>query len=209
MKEVIDEIDRRIKRLEAEIELAELSMRRMERSLKGEEVLRKAGSYSIYYLLFAVVWMVAGLLFFIGIRNRLPVAANFPVLRYGLFFILIFLAPVAYILWTNRGERATEGIESRERWARMVIRLFYTPLKEALERGDEAKLVELADSLLENRELARAIEGVNEGDSKMMAYALYLYIRRSPELKAEIVETSEKLANKPLKKLLLLGVKDL
>lgn len=209
MKEVLDEIDRRIKRLEAEIELAELSMQRMEKSLKGEEVLRKAGSYSLYYLLFAAVWMVAGLLFLIGIRNRLPGAANFPVLRYGLLFILIFLAPVAYILWTNRREEMAEGIGLRERWARMVIRLFYTPLKEALEKGDEEKLMELADSLLEKEELARAIEGINEGDSKMMAYALYLYIRRSPGLKDEIMEVSEKLANKPLKKLLLLAVKDL
>ncbi len=209
MEEVLEEIGRRIKRLEAEMELAELSMQRMEKSLRGEEVLKKASSYSLYYLLFAAVWIIAGLLFLLALRSRTPAVVNFPI-RYILFFLLIFIIPLAYGLWMNRGgESITVGIELRERWARMVIRLFYTPLKDALEQGDEEKLEKLADSLLENTELARAVEGVNEGNPKLMAYALYLYLRRSPGLKEEIEETSEKLTNKPLKKLLQLAMKDL
>ncbi len=210
METVLEEIEKRIKRLEAEIELAELSFERMEKSLKGEQLLKKASSYSFYYLIFMVIWMIAGLLFLVGLKNRLPTTSTFPVVKYGLLFILMFLIPVVYFVWINREtEEITTGIELREKWARTVITRFYIPLREALEKGDEAKLAELADSLLENMELAQAVEKVHEGDPKIMAYALYLYIRRSPELKNEIREVSERITNKPLKKLLLLAMKDL
>ncbi len=210
MKTVLEEIEKRIKRLEAEIELAELSLKRMEKSVKGEQLLKKTSSYPFYYLLFMIVWMIVGLLFLIGLKNRLPLITNFPMVKYGLLFILVFFIPIVYFIWTNREtEGITTGIEVREKWARTVIKRFYIPLKEALEKEDEAKIAELADSLLENMELARAVEGTHEGDPKMMSYALYLYIQRSPELKNEIRETSERLANKPLKKLLLLAMKDL
>jgi len=51
--------------------------------------------------------------------------------------------------------------------------------------------------------VAEAITELNEGDPKVMAYALYLYLNRNSVHPSEINEVVTLLKNKPLKKLLL------
>jgi len=121
------------------------------------------------------------------------------------FVLIVF--PLAYALWksTQRGslESPMDYLSRREKNARIVLNEFYLPLKKALEKGDEEKLHHIADNLLANPRLAKAIEEANEGHPKLMAYALYLYLNRDKDVKEEIEETVKLLRNKPLKVLLL------
>ncbi|ASJ07846.1 hypothetical protein A3L11_00850 [Thermococcus siculi] len=203
--EVLAEIDRRIKRLEAEIEMAEDRMRYLEEigaPTKYRALRRK--DYSAYYLLLMGAWIVIGMLALLFMKNRLPYYFNIPLLPYFIISLVLLIAPVAYLLWSRRETPPTpmEELEDRERLAREVLVRFYRPLREAVEGDDRKTLVAIADELLGNPVLASAVERMAEGDPKLNAYALYLYANYSPELEGEVRDTIEKLTNRPLKALL-------
>jgi hypothetical protein len=86
--------------------------------------------------------------------------------------------------------------------ARLLIREFYGPLRKAVEGGDTEALETLAERLLNDSRLAGAMEALNEGDPKLVAYSLLLYSKFSPELRGEVENTVESLTNKPIKALL-------
>ncbi|AFL95619.1 hypothetical protein CL1_1420 [Thermococcus cleftensis] len=202
--EVLKEIDRRIKRLEAEIQMAEERLKYLEEigaPSKYRALQRK--DYTIYYLVFMGVWMLAGTLALILIRGRVPYF-NVPLLPYLLISIVILAAPLLYLL-LSRGEKTgtpMEELEERERLAREVLALFYRPLREAVEKDDRGKIKAIAEELLNNPVLANAVEKMAEGEPKLMAYALYLYASYSPELEDEVRGTLERLGNRPLRALL-------
>lgn len=203
--EVLAEIDRRIKRLEAEISMAEERMRYLEEigaPTKYRALRRK--DYTAYYLILMGVWIIIGMLALRFMKNRLPYYFNLPLTPYFIIALVLLVAPAAYLLWSRRESPPTpmEDFEERERLARTVLNLFYRPLREAVEGDDREKMRAVADELLGNPVLANAVERMAEGDPKLNAYALYLYASYTPELEDEVRETVEKLTNKPLKVLL-------
>ncbi|ASJ05907.1 hypothetical protein [Thermococcus pacificus] len=203
--EVLVEIDRRIKRLEAEISMAEERMRYLEEigaPVKYRALQRK--DYTVYYLILMGVWIVIGMLALLLMKNRLPYYFNVPLMPYFIIALVLLVAPAVYLIWSRRESPPTpmEDLEERERLSRVVLNLFYRPLREAVEENDMEKMRALADELLSNPVLASGVERMAEGDPKLNAYALYLYASYTPELESEVRDTIEKLTNRPLKVLL-------
>ncbi|ASA78076.1 hypothetical protein [Thermococcus sp. 5-4] len=204
-EEVLAELDKRIKRLEAEVELAEERLRYLDEigaPSRYKTLQRKDNS--VYYLLLMAVWVLLGFLALMAIGHRLPYGFNFPLLPYVLVVLVVVVLPLAYYYLSRREEPKTpmDELEERERLAKLVLSLFYRPLREAIEKDDRRKMEGLAEDLLNNPILAEAIERTNEGDPKVMAYALYLYATYRPELEDEVRETVKVVSNKPIKALL-------
>lgn len=204
-EEVLAELDKRIKRLEAEVELAEERLRYLDEigaPSRYKTFQRKDNS--VYYLLLMAVWVLLGFLALMAISHRLPYGFNFPLLPYVLVVLVVVVLPLAYYYLSRREEPKTpmDELEERERLAKLVLSLFYMPLREAIEKDDRRKMEGLAEDLLNNPILAEAIERTNEGDPKVMAYALYLYATYRPELEDEVRETVNVVSNKPIKALL-------
>jgi len=198
---VIEEIDRRIRRLEEEMKLIEERMTYLEENSVRYEFRRR--DYSVYYLLFMGAWMILGVLALLAVRKDAPYL-NFPLAPYILISLAVLLTPVLYILWSRReappdpvGELA-----ERQRLARRVVKEFYLPLRAAVENNDTRTMMTLANRLLDDPSLANAFERTGEGDAKLSAYALYLYANYSPELDEEVRELLGRLSNKPLRALL-------
>ncbi|ASJ13103.1 hypothetical protein [Thermococcus thioreducens] len=204
-EEVLEEVDRRIKRLQAEVELAEERLRYLDRigAPSKYRALRRE-DYSIYYLLLMAVWVLLGFLALIAISHRLPYGFNFSLLPYLFVVLVVIVLPLTYYYLSRREEPKTpmDELEERERLARLVLSLFYVPLREAIEKDDRKAMEGLAEELLNNPVLAEAVEKTKEGDPKVMAYALYLYSTYRPEMEGEVRETLSILSNKPLRALL-------
>lgn len=204
-EKVLEELDRRIKRLEAEIEFAEERLRYLEEiGAPSKYKALKRRDYSVYYTIFIGVWMLVGLLAFMSIKDRLPGVINIPLLPYLFITLSIILIPILYLMWSKNQEVRTpmDEFEERERLARTIIASFYRPLMKAIEEDDKEAMKNLAEELLRNPVLAGAIERMNEGDPKLMAYALYLYASYTEGLEDEVKETISRLHNKPLRALL-------
>jgi|Deesub1362B_J571_1020462.scaffolds.fasta_scaffold00031_15 hypothetical protein len=217
INEVISEIERRIKRLEAEIEFVEQRLALMEKTgaISRYKTWERRQESSVYYLMIFFIWIFLGLLLLIYIKSRYARGIPIPTTFYIIITATLVLFPLSYILWRTfrkeQKESPIDYLESRERSARIVISSFYNPLKDALREGNDERILKLADELLNSPILSEAIKIVNEGDPKLMAYALYLYVNRNLGLEEEIKETLQSLDNRPLKKLLtyLLQNKDL
>jgi len=210
-EDVLKEIDRRIKRLEAEIEIVEERLRYLEElgaPSKYRALRRK--DYSVYYILLMGVWILVGFFVLLAIRDRLPAGFKLPLLPYAILAFIIVVVPLAYYLLSSGREEKSpmDELEERERTARLVLSLFYRPFRDAVERNDRKALEGLAGEILENPLLAEAIEKTNEGDPKKIAYALYLYANYKPELEDEVRTTAEVLRNKAVKGLLSTLLKD-
>jgi len=209
MEKVFEEIERRIKRLEAEIELAEKRLELLEETGAAHkyQLWEKRKDYSEYYLIFLALWIVVGLMLLIYLKNRYAWGVSLSLAPYVIIAFVLIILPLAYALWKSTQRESLENpmdyLSRREKNARIVLNEFYLPLKKALEKGDEEKLHHIADNLLANPRLAKAIEETNEGHPKLMAYALYLYLNKDKDVKEEIEETVKLLRNKPLKALLL------
>ncbi|NJE76288.1 hypothetical protein [Thermococcus sp. ES12] len=204
-EEVLEELDRRIKRLQAEVELAEERLRYLDEigaPSRYRTLQRKDNS--VYYLLLMAVWVLLGFLALMAISHRLPYGFSFPLLPYVLIVLLVIVLPLAYYYLSRREEPKTpmDELEERERLAKLALSLFYLPLREAIEKEDRRKIEELAEDLLNNPILAEAIERTNEGDPKAMAYGLYLYATYRPELEGEVREALRMVNNKPIRALL-------
>lgn len=205
-RDIIVEIDRRIKRLQAEIEIAEVGLKRVE-ELKERTRSIKIKDYSPYYLAGMLLWFAIGLFLLLFVSKRFPAGVTIPTGLYALI-IVVFSVPLAYYLITReKTEEPRKNLLERERMARLVLKAFYEPLKRAVEKDDRKALETLADELLNNPSLASAIEQLGEGNPKLMAYGLLLYARFEEGLEEEVRETVERIHNKPIKALLesLLG----
>ncbi|WP_457742948.1 hypothetical protein [Thermococcus sp.] len=202
MDKVIEEVERRIKRLEAEIEIAEEMLRRYEElGVRARPI--KVRNYSNYYMTMFLGWLVIGIIALVYIQKKLPTRTGVSIKLYFLV-LLLFAVPVIYQHFSKREESPpTEDYSERERMARIVLNSFYLPLKKALEENDVESIKNLASKLLEDPLLARSVEAIHEGNPKIMAYALLLYANYSPELEKEIKETIKRLHNKPLKLMLI------
>ncbi len=201
----IGEIEVRIKRLEAEIEILEGSLERLERT--PNKFSPKPKNDSKYYLIFMALWLIAGtgILAYLSSSGIIPGAIKVPLLPYLLIAFTFLLSGLAYVLWErSQGKYSDQrgDIEEKIRSANLVIKHFYVPLKRALEENDFAALKKLAEALLNDPILSRAVERTGEGDPKRMAYALYLYTSYGPEMKEEVVELMETLNNRALRSLL-------
>lgn len=208
INEVISEIERRIRRLEAEIEFVEQRLALMEKTgaISRYKTWERRQESSVHYLAMFLIWIILGLSLLIYIKSRYAGGVPIPTAFYTIITATLVLLPLLYILWRTfrkeQKESPVDYLESRERSARIVISSFYSPLKDALREGDDGRILRLADELLNSPVLSEAIKTVNEGNPKLMAYALYLYVNRELGLEREISETLRDLDNKPLKKLL-------
>ncbi len=201
MKEVLREVEKRIKKLEAELELLEEDLERAEMEKKPP----KTETPSVYYLTFMAFWAGGGLVILAYMRSRLAPTVTVPIGLYALIALVIFLPPFLYLLMRKQEkEPAVERISA----LRLTLSGFYRPLKKALEEDDRKALTRIADRLLDDPRLASAVELANEGDAKMNAYALYLYAHYSPELREEVEEALKKMTNKPLRTLLSSLIRD-
>ncbi|WP_175059511.1 hypothetical protein [Thermococcus sp. 2319x1] len=206
MKEVLKEIDTRIKRLEAEIELAESRLEFLDKigASSRYKLLEKKQRISEMYVLFLMLWGFIGLMLLLYLKYRYAEMLPFSLTPYILLMVFFILLPAGYYAISSRKpeeETPIDYLNKRERMARLLINRFYKPLREALEKNDNVKLKELADSI-STGELARAAEELNEGNPKAMAYALYIYLARDTVSPEEIQEALALVKNKPLKILL-------
>ncbi len=206
MKEVLKEIDTRIKRLEAEIELAESRLEFLNKigASSKYKLLEKKQGISEIYIVFFMLWGFIGLVLLLFLKYRYGEMLPFSLTPYIVLMVFFILLPVVYYIVSSREPKEETPIDyliKRERMARLLINRFYKPLRDALERGDEDKLKELAEDISMG-ELARAAEELNEGNPKAMAYALYLFIARDKVNPEEIQEALTLVKNKPLKLLL-------
>lgn len=196
VEEVLEEIDRRMRRLEAQVELLEEQLERE----SSRRVPPAGDRFSLYYMMFMALWFVLGLAVLIYMRDRVAPGVGFSFGIYALVGAVAVGVPLAYLLWPRRSGEA--GTEDRLAASKVALEAFYKPLRRAVENGDLDSLRSLADRLLNDPGLSAAVELANEGDPKLMAYALYLYANYTPELKGEAEELLERLTNKPLRLLI-------
>lgn len=173
-KEVFDEIEKRVRRLNALAEIAE------ERALVEERrPIPKVQSQFSTYLWVSAAWVIGGLLILYFLRSRyrgiLGSSSRASLMVYAVLTVGVLVMVVLYYLQSKGSGEESFDLAERARAARRVVKDFYVPLREALEKGDAGALRLLADKLLEDPLLARAVEVSKEGDPKLMAYALYLY----------------------------------
>jgi hypothetical protein len=202
IEEAIEETEKRIRRLQAEIELLEEELERLESG--PSKYSPKLGRESAYYMIFIGVWIVIGILALIYVKSRLPANVSVPLGPYLIVGIIVVFAPIIYLMWEKRSASKNDPkaeIESKIRDRNLVLSLFYEPLKKALEDNDTEALRELADRLLDDPILASAVLNSHEGEPKMMAYALYLYATGEGS-SDEVGELLQTLSNKPLRALL-------
>jgi len=212
MEEVLNELGRRIKKLEAEIELTEQRLLLMDKVGASTKyaLWEKRNEGMDVYMVFFLIFILITLMIFAWIKRRfsfLPISLT----PYMIVALVLLLFPVSYFVLRSRKksyESPLHYLESRENAARFVLTSLYNPLKEALEKGDEEKIRSLAEMLLHDENLATSLELLREGNAKLMSYALYLYLYRNPELVEEMSSTAEKMVNKPLKKLLLKAIEE-
>ncbi len=195
-EEVLKEIDLRMKRLEAQVELLEEQLERE----SSRRVPTSADKFSLYYLLFMGLWFIIGLLVLLYLHSRVAPGVELSLWLYALIGAVTVGLPLAYLLWPRRPEEI--GIEERLAAAKVALKAFYKPLREAVEKNDPGALISLADRLLNDPGLSAAVELANEGDPKVIAYALYLYANYSDELEDDAKETLNLLTNRPVKLLL-------
>lgn len=206
---VLDEIDRRIKRVEAEIEILDERIRYLEETGAPKYRIQRK-DYSLYYIILMGAWLLTGLFALFLMRNRLPEGIRVSLLPYAVLIVFLVAMPLAYYFLRSKEEEKgpTEDLEERRRAAKIVLSLFYRPLRKAVEKDDRRAIESLADEVLNNPLLAEAIVKINEGDPKRIAYALYLYSNYRPELEDEVRETLENLGNRAVKALLSTLLKD-
>jgi hypothetical protein len=204
---IIEEIDKREKRLQAIIEISEERLRHLE-ELGPRAWGPQVRDYSVYYVLLLLAWIVIGLIVLVFLSKRTPGQLRIPLLPYVLLAV-VFSIPLFYYLLTKGKGESTLGVDfvERERMARMLLERFYKPLREAVVEENQEKIEELANRLLDDPVLAEAMEKLHEGDPKRVAYALLLYSKYTPELEEEVKNTLESLTNRPARALLetLLG----
>ncbi len=206
VESVVSEIEKRMKRLQAMVEIAE-------ESLRFEEGRKKAPKPSFgntwTYLITALAWTLGGLFLLYLFRSRYsgvvggaPTGVSIAV--YAVIALGIVAALLFYYLPRRKGSDEEFDLDERARAAKLLIKNFYVPLEEALLDGNDGALGALADKLLEDPLLAHAMEVVREGDPRVAAYALYLYVsfksgNVSPK---EVEEAVENVDNRPLRLLL-------
>lgn len=196
--DVIGEIERREKRLQAMIEISEEMLARFERSgfVKGPRV----KDYSVYYITFLLAWMLVGFAVMFFLLRRTP-TVHVSLLPYLL--VLLFLTfPLLYYAFTRKNEESHVEFEEKERMARILLERFYKPLKEAILEGNLGKVERIANEILDDPLLAEAMEKLHEGDPKEVAYALLLYAKYDPSLESEVESTIKSLNNRAIRALL-------
>lgn len=206
LNKVFAEIERRKKRLQALVEIAEQSL--LLESEKREAPKPQTG-FSSTYLWTSLAWVVGGIVILYYIRSRYGgslggAPSALPITVY--LIIALGLGAVAVYYINSRKKEEVEVFDPGERGraAKRLIKEFYGPLEEGLRNNDLRGLTSLADRLLEDPLLGKAMEVAKEGDPKLSAYALYLYVsfvsgNVPPE---EIEEAIEKVDNRPLRLLL-------
>ncbi|USS40420.1 hypothetical protein NF865_08935 [Thermococcus aggregans] len=206
MRDVLKEVDKRIRRLEAEIELAENRLEFLNKigASSKYKLLEKNQGISEIYIAFFMLWGFIGLVLLLYLKYRYGEMLPFSLTPYIILMVFFILLPVVYYVLPSRKSEEETPIDyliKRERMARLLINRFYKPLRDALEKDDKDRLKGLADEISMG-ELARAAEELNEGNPKVMAYALYLYAARDSASQEEIQEALTLIKNKPLKLLL-------
>ncbi|WP_054840391.1 hypothetical protein [Thermococcus sp. JCM 11816] len=148
--------------------------------------------------------MILGTAVLVIVSRRIESGIKIPIKLYVVLMLLFAIPAVYYLLFKRKPGESPPGSDlvERERMARILLERFYKPLKEAVQADDKAKIEELANRLLEDPILASSMEILNEGDPKVVAYALLLYARYEPGLENEVKETLNIVTNKPAKALL-------
>ncbi|WP_048147935.1 hypothetical protein [Palaeococcus ferrophilus] len=211
--EPVEEIEKRIKRLEAEIELAESRLEFMDRvgASSRYAIWERREEPLDYYMVFFFVVLLLSLAVFWWVRAK--VGVSYVSLRpYIATAAVLGILPVAYFIMRARGRRKdanpVEYLGRRESAARTVLREFYIPLRKAVEEDDREGIRALADKLITDAALAGDFELLNEGDAKLTAYALYLYAVGSTEQAGEMVELLERAPNRAVKSLLIKALEE-
>jgi len=196
--DVLQVISTRIKRLRAAAELATQEIAYEERAKK----LPKPNAGIAVSLMLTVVWIGGGLFLLYFVERRYGVSGFSIPLKVYLMFFLVFLIPLLYLYSTRRKhyERYSGEPDAPER----VIKQFYEPLKEAIEKDDLKAMERIASRLTEDSLLASSFKSSHEGDPYKVAYALYAYIRfRQGVLpKEELEDAYNAVGNKVLKAML-------
>lgn len=204
-KDAVEEIKRRIKRLDAEIEIIEGRLQKLEESrVKYNFKTTKKSSYTAYYLILMGLWMVIGALVLGNVSKRLPFKVGLPILPLLLTGFVIIGASFIYLLRGEREESESPfaDLEEKERMLKILLSQFYTPLLKAIEEEDSAALRSLADRVMNDPTLSKALKRTGEGDPREVAYALYLYAVYGEELKPEVEEALKLVQNRALRALL-------
>lgn len=204
----VEEIEKRIRRLEAEIELAENRLEFMDRvGVSSRYALWERREEPLdYYMVFFFVVLILSLVVFWWVRTR--VGMIYISLRpYIALAVTLGVLPIAYFLMRalrrRKESNPVEYLERRERAARTVLGEFYIPLKRAVEEGDRDGVRALADKLLSGGPLAEDFELLNEGDPKLTAYALYLYAVGGQEEVEEMENLLNRELNRAIKSLIM------
>ena len=202
-KEVLDELEKRINRLQAIIEIAE---RKLPAS-QQRPVPKPPSSFPVY-LWTGAAWVIGGLLILLFLRSRYgetlssaPTGVSmavYLVLALGVTALLL-----AYYFSQRKKQEDVLDIDEMARSAKRLLKEFYFPLREALKSNDRDSLRAIADKLLEDPLLAKAMDVLHEGNPKLCAYALYLYVSKEAVNEEDIEEALQELDNKPLRKLLI------
>ncbi len=202
-EDVLREIDRRIKRLNA---VLELETQQVSSDKKFKE-LPKQNTTLMLSLLLSVVWIGGGLFLLYFVESRYGISGFTIPLKVYLLFFLIFLIPPVYF-YVSRRRPKENPVHSDA--PLVVIERFYKPLRKALEADDLETIESLASALVEDPLLASSFREAHEGNPKEAAYALYTYVRfRQGLLGEDELETAmEAVQNRAMRAMLSYLVKE-
>ncbi|WP_148233417.1 hypothetical protein [Pyrococcus sp. NA2] len=197
LEDVIKDIEIEIKKFQERVAVLEEVSLLGESSIssKYKDLLKKR-NYGFYYLIFLVVILIVELAVLMFLKSRYGFRLS------GLTYVLLaILASLSLVILASMFRpREEDSLEDKILMYKSIVR-FYGKLKESLERNDKETIQRLADEILEEPILAKALEFINVGEPKVIAYALYLYANEDKVEKSEIQEVIP-LVRGPIRRLL-------
>ncbi|MFA4641153.1 hypothetical protein [Pyrococcus kukulkanii] len=196
---VIKELEIEAKKFEERAKVLEDVLERQASSLSSKYGSRLSRNKEGYIYILFIAMLVLEILVLAFFRARFKVLdINIESIMY---LLLAFLALLILMLFFGRrkSEEGTRDIREKIDEYRKVSK-FYSRLKEAIERGSREDITKLADEILEDPLLSKALKNSGVGDPKVIAYSLYLYANRDKVDNSEVEEVKGMLGY-PLRKL--------
>ncbi|MFA4701783.1 hypothetical protein [Pyrococcus kukulkanii] len=196
---VIKELEIEAKKFEERAKVLEDVLERQASSLSSKYGSRLSRNKEGYIYILFIAMLVLEILVLAFFRARFKVLdINIESIMY---LLLAFLALLILMLFFGRrkSEEGTGDIREKIDEYRKVSK-FYSRLKEAIERGSREDITKLADEILEDPLLSKALKNSGVGDPKIIAYSLCLYANRDKVDNSEVEEVKGMLGY-PLRKL--------
>ena len=194
---VIKELEVEARKFEERAKVLEEVLERRTSSLtsKYEQSLKRGNYLSVLFVVVLLLEFLVLMLF----RSKFKIIGVD--INKILYVLLVFLAFFLLFLFLGKWKEEEDVMDIKGKIEEYKkVSKFYYKLKDAIEKGDMDGVMRIADEVLEDPMLSKALESSGVGDPKVIAYSLYLYANRDKVDNSEVEEVKGILKG-PLRKM--------